>query len=59
MELLSALFLNETSVETVKLTHCFYVPDPKKRMRGSFGYLGLFALLGATVRFAVRLISSH
>ncbi|GFG35760.1 hypothetical protein Cfor_03933 [Coptotermes formosanus] len=37
----------------------YYTGDPKKRMRGAFGHLGLFALLGATVRFAVRLISSH
>jgi len=50
---------SETSIERVKLTYCFYIPDPKKRMRGGFGYLGLFALLGATVRFAIRLISSQ
>jgi len=37
----------------------YYTGDPKKRMRGGFGYLGLFALLGATVRFAIRLINSQ
>jgi len=37
----------------------YYTGDPKKRMRGSFGALGLVVLLGATVRFAFRLINSQ
>jgi len=39
--------------------HSVGCKDPKKRMRGAFGYLGLIALLGATVRFAFRLIYSQ
>ncbi|XP_020622016.1 microsomal glutathione S-transferase 3-like [Orbicella faveolata] len=35
--------------------HGYYTGDPKKRMRGSFGYLGLFALLGCTVKLGLRL----
>jgi hypothetical protein len=50
------MFKNETSNE---LTHSSHVSDPKKRMRGAFGTLGLLALLGATVRFAFRLIGSQ
>ncbi|XP_064648872.1 glutathione S-transferase 3, mitochondrial-like isoform X1 [Lineus longissimus] len=29
--------------------------DPKKRMRGGFGYIGMFALLGASISFAYHL----
>nr|CAD7586470.1 unnamed protein product [Timema genevievae] len=31
-------------------------PEAKNRMRGSFGYLGFFALLGGTIRFGLRLL---
>jgi hypothetical protein len=58
-KLLASSSYSETSIERVKLTCCYYIPDPKKRMRGSFGYLGLLTLLGATVRFAFRLITSQ
>ncbi|XP_063234058.1 glutathione S-transferase 3, mitochondrial-like [Bacillus rossius redtenbacheri] len=34
----------------------YYTGDPKNRMRGSFGYLGLFALLAASGRFGLRLL---
>nr|CAD7454260.1 unnamed protein product [Timema tahoe] len=30
--------------------------EAKNRMRGSFGYLGFFALLGGTIRFGLRLL---
>ncbi|KAG8223382.1 hypothetical protein J437_LFUL002627 [Ladona fulva] len=30
--------------------------DPKKRMQGSFGYIGTFMLLGATIKFAGGLL---
>ncbi|XP_069697909.1 glutathione S-transferase 3, mitochondrial-like isoform X1 [Periplaneta americana] len=36
----------------------YYTGDPKKRAYGAFGYLGLFTLLGATSRFAFRLINN-
>ncbi|XP_078375337.1 glutathione S-transferase 3, mitochondrial-like [Oculina patagonica] len=35
--------------------HGYYTGDPKKRMRGSFGYLGLVTLLGCTVKLGLRL----
>lgn len=28
--------------------------DPQKRVRGAFGYLGLFTLLGATINTALQ-----
>ncbi|XP_050696728.1 microsomal glutathione S-transferase 3-like isoform X3 [Eriocheir sinensis] len=34
----------------------YYTGDPRKRIRGSFGYLGLFAMLYCTGRFATRLL---
>ena len=34
------------------------ISDPKKRMRGSFGYLGLLAMLGCTVKFGLRLLGA-
>lgn len=36
--------------------HGYYTGDPKQRMRGSFGYLGFFTLLGCTVKLGVRLL---
>lgn len=36
--------------------HGYYTGDPKLRMRGSFGYLGFFTLLGCTVKLGVRLL---
>jgi len=30
--------------------------DPKKRMRGAFGYFGLFALYGCTISFGLHLL---
>lgn len=38
---------------------CFcFVIDPSKRMRGSFGFLGLLAMLGCTVKFGLRLLGA-
>lgn len=37
----------------------YYTGDPKKRMRGGFGLLGLLPLLGATVHLGLRLIRSQ
>lgn len=34
----------------------YYTGDPRKRMRGSFGYLGLFTMLYCTGRLATRLL---
>ncbi|XP_067003419.1 glutathione S-transferase 3, mitochondrial isoform X1 [Anabrus simplex] len=34
----------------------YYTGDPKKRMQGAFGYLGLFAMLAATTKLGLRLI---
>jgi len=34
----------------------YYTGDPEKRLRGSFGYIGLFTLLGTTVAFALNLL---
>jgi len=34
----------------------YYTGDPKKRMKGSFGYIGLFTLLGTTVATALNII---
>eukprot|EP00871_Galdieria_phlegrea_P005717 jgi/Galph1/632/GphlegSOOS_G5301.1 len=34
----------------------YYTGDPKKRMRGTFGYIGLLGLLGATIAFALSLL---
>ncbi|ROT78941.1 glutathione S-transferase 3, mitochondrial [Penaeus vannamei] len=34
----------------------YYTGDPKKRMGGAFGYLGLIAMLYCTVRFATGLL---
>jgi len=34
----------------------YYTGDPKKRMQGAFGYIGLFMILGATTKFAIHLI---
>lgn len=38
--------------------HGYYTGDPQKRMRGSFGYLGLITLLGCTVKFGLRLLGA-
>jgi len=34
----------------------YYTGDPKQRMRGSFGYLGLFTLLGCSSIFGAKLL---
>ncbi|GJD12796.1 Microsomal glutathione S-transferase 3 [Galdieria sulphuraria] len=34
----------------------YYSGDPKKRMRGTFGYFGLLGLLGATIALALSLL---
>ncbi|XP_032782651.2 microsomal glutathione S-transferase 3 isoform X1 [Daphnia magna] len=34
----------------------YYTGDPKNRMRGSFGYLGLFVLLGSSSLFGAKLL---
>ena len=34
----------------------YYSGDPKKRMRGAFGYLGLFFLLGTSIYSAIKII---
>merc|ERR1712002_20528 len=34
----------------------YYTGDPKKRVGGSFGYIGLFAMLYCTIRFATALL---
>lgn len=34
----------------------YYSGDPKKRMRGAFGYLGLLTLLGLTIKLGLRLL---
>jgi hypothetical protein len=50
---------NETRREELNIILCSHVPDPKKRLRGAFGILGLLPLLGATVHFGLRLIRSQ
>lgn len=34
----------------------YYTGDPAKRMKGSFGYIGLITMLGTTVCFALNLL---
>ncbi|OXA56885.1 microsomal glutathione S-transferase 3 [Folsomia candida] len=34
----------------------YYTGDPEKRRQGTFGYIGLLMMLGATTKFAIRLI---
>jgi hypothetical protein len=46
-------------VKELNITLCSDVADPKKRMRGAFGNLGLLPLLGATIHFGLRLIRSQ
>jgi len=36
-----------------------YSGDPKRRAEGAFGTIGLFALLGSTMKFALKLIMSR
>jgi hypothetical protein len=48
-----------TRTEELNMTSCSHIPDPKKRMRGAFGILGLLPLLGATIHFGLRLIRSQ
>jgi len=36
----------------------YYTGDPKKRVKGAFGHLGMLILLGATAKFATKLIRS-
>lgn len=36
--------------------HGYYTGDPEKRLRGSFGYLGFFTMLGCTVKLGLRLL---
>ena len=33
-----------------------FFSDPEKRMRGAFGYLGLFTMLGASVSYGLHLL---
>ncbi|ODM98649.1 Microsomal glutathione S-transferase 3 [Orchesella cincta] len=37
----------------------YYTGDPKKRMKGAFGYIGLLMILGATTKFAIHLIKGQ
>ncbi|RMX39688.1 hypothetical protein pdam_00008059, partial [Pocillopora damicornis] len=32
-----------------------WIVNPEKRLRGSFGYLGFFTMLGCTVKLGLRL----
>jgi len=34
----------------------YYTGDPSKRMKGSFGYIGLLTLLGCTISLALHLL---
>jgi len=36
--------------------HGYSTGDPEKRMRGAFGYLGLFTMLGASVSYGLHLL---
>lgn len=40
----------------ILLTLLCFISDPEKRMRGSFGYLGFFTMLGCTVKLGLRLL---
>lgn len=45
-------------VSRIFYAHGYYTGDPRKRMRGGFGYLGLLAMLGCTVKFGLRLLGA-
>lgn len=34
----------------------YYTGDPKKRMQGSFGYIGLLTMMGTTAKLALKLL---
>lgn len=36
----------------------YYTGDPKNRMKGSYGYIGLLMILGATIKFGVHLLTA-
>jgi len=40
----------------VSYSHGYYTGDPAKRMKGGYGYIGTFMLLGATIKFACKLL---
>jgi len=35
----------------------YYTGDPKNRMRGSYGFIGMILLLGATIKFGYHLLT--
>lgn len=55
------IFRGELAALTVIQFSFFFVQqtgDPEKRLRGGFGYLGLFTMLGLSIEVAGKLIAS-
>ncbi|CAL8082502.1 unnamed protein product [Orchesella dallaii] len=55
MPVLSALAGLVWIAGKVSYAQGYFTGDPKNRLRGSYGYLGLLTLLVATLKFAIRL----